>query len=77
MHITRFNHYLPCFSCPAQLAERRCLVEELQGAVEAVVGDVGQVGPAGGVAGHVGREGSWVEEGIVEVSRLHPPGVHP
>ena len=50
---------------------------ELQGVVEAVVGDVGQVGPAGGVAGHVGREGSWVEEGIVEVSRLHPPDVHP
>ena len=37
----------------------------------------GQVGPAGGVADHVGREGSWVEEGTVEVSRLHPPGVHP
>ena len=50
---------------------------ELQGVVEAVVGDVGQVGPAGGVAGHVGREGSWVEEGTVGVYRLHPPDVHP
>ena len=40
-----------------------------------MVGDVGQVVPAGGAADHVGREGSWVEEGIVEVSRPHPPDV--